>query len=112
PISPARVIQALDPRFSPHSPQTDSRLAMNTFSSSFGALCLAMPNSPRVRQPCSGIVIATIPGFKERHVIARLHFHRPGIIFILGLAEDKSEGGAEAFHREGSYFDPVEPDVA
>jgi hypothetical protein len=59
----------------------------------------------------SSIVITTVPRLKEGHVIARLHFNGPGIIFLFGFANDKPESGSKAIDREGRHLDAIIGDI-
>src|SRR5215472_13138834 len=71
------------------------------------------PASSSTRSSCAsqschlGVVVSTIPWLEKRHVVPRLDFHGPGIIWLLRLTQDESEGGAEFLDGERSHLDAI-----
>ena len=55
----------------------------------------------------SGVIVATVPGLEERHVVARLRLNGPVILFIFGCAKNQAKGGAELVDRERGHADSL-----
>src|SRR5690349_15734227 len=56
----------------------------------------------------SGVVLAAVPGFRKRHVVARFDLDPPLIVVVHGLSDDQTEGDSETFDREWFDLDPAE----